>query len=267
MNAFKQRVYLLLGLTILAAAAVCLVPRFAQPLWYHDFADQRPLLGIPHMMNVVSNLPFVLVGVWGVGYLLATTPLPGFRDPSERWSYVVFFAAVALTGVGSAYYHSHPDNDRLVWDRLPLLLACMTLLAILIAERIDRRVGFWMMVPLMLLGGGSVFYWHATESWGNGDLRAYLFMQLFPLLLALLILALFPARYTGSAYFYGALALYALAKVLELLDKPVFSLGQMVSGHTLKHLAAAMSPLMILLMIQSRHPLPGRRGNVTEDVS
>ena len=142
MNAFKLRVYFLLGLTLLAAVAVYFVPPISQPLWYHDFADQRPLLGIPHMMNVVSNLPFFLVGVWGVGYLVVSKPLPGFESSQERWPYVVFSSvAIPLTGVGSAYYHSHPDNDRLVWDRLPLSVAFMCLFAILIAERIDRRAG------------------------------------------------------------------------------------------------------------------------------
>ena len=254
----KNRVYFLLGLTLLATLAVYFVPPIAQPLWYHDFADQRPLLGIPHMMNVVSNLPFFLVGAWGVSYLVTTKPLPGLENTQERWPYVVFFVAIALTGIGSAYYHSHPDNDRLVWDRLPLSVAFMALFAILIAERIDRRAGMWMFVPLMLLGGGSVWYWHLTETWGRGDLRPYLMVQLYPLLIAPLILLLFPARYTGSSYFYGALALYVVAKLLELLDKPIYSFGQIISGHTLKHLAAAVSPYLILVMLQRRHALPRR---------
>ena len=98
--------------------------------------------------------------------------MPGFRESSQRWPYVFFFAAIALTGVGSAYYHWHPDNDRLLWDRLPLAIAFMALFAIIIAERIDRRVGMWLFVPLVILGGGSVVYWHVTGNLGTGDSAA-----------------------------------------------------------------------------------------------
>jgi hypothetical protein len=208
------------------------------------------------MLNVVSNLPFVLVGCWGVFYLLGARPCPGFRDSRERWPYLFFFVFIALTGVGSAYYHWEPNNERLLWDRLPLAIAFMALFAVVIAERIDRRAGMWLFGPLVLLGGGSVVYWHMTEVWGRGDLRPYLLVQLYPVVAVPVILLLFPAQYTRARDLYGALAWYALAKALELLDKPVYSQGQIISGHTLKHLAAGVSSYLVLHMIQRRHPLP-----------
>src|SRR5262249_34597063 len=158
------------------------LPPYPQPLEYHNFADQRCFCGIPHTLNVLSNVPFVVVGVWGVWYLVRNDHLPGFRSGAERWPYVVFFLFIALTGIGSAYYHADPNNDRLVCDRLPLAVAFMTLFAIIIAERIDYRAGMLLWGPVAILGGGSVFYWHWTELQGSGDMRLYLFVQFFPLL-------------------------------------------------------------------------------------
>ena len=146
----KVGVCLLLGLVLLPILLLVLVPPFAQPLWYHDFADQRCLLCLPHMMNVVSNLPFLMVGAWGLWYLARSPALGRFEDPTDRWYYGVFFAAVLLTGVGSAYYHSRPDNERLLWDRLPLAVAFMALFAMILAERVNHRAGIALFIPLVL---------------------------------------------------------------------------------------------------------------------
>jgi hypothetical protein len=255
MNRLTLLSFLLIGLAI-PVAVLLLVPPYAQPLWYHDFADQRCLVCVPNALNVVSNLPFVLVGGWGLLFLASRRSLGAFRDPAERWSYFVFFAGIALTGVGSAYYHWHPDNARLLWDRLPLAVAFMAFFAAVIAERIDRRAGLWLLVPLAVLGGGSVVYWHLTEVWGRGDLRPYFLVQFYPLAAMPFILLLFPARYTRAADVWGVIAWYAGAKGLELLDGAIYTQGQVVSGHTLKHLVAAVGAYMVLFMLQHRRPLP-----------
>jgi hypothetical protein len=246
------KVLLLLGLAGLPVLLLLVVPPFAQPVWYHDFADQRCLLHVPHFLNVVSSLPFLVVGTWGLGFLARCRPEDKFLDPQDRWFYGVFFAAVALTGLGSAYYHSQPNNDRLLWDRLPLAMAFMALFAMIVAERIHHRAGIWLFLPLVLLGGGSVVYWHVTESWGQGDLRPYLLVQLYPLVAIPLLLVLLPARFTRTQDLFAALLCYVIAKGLELLDRQVYSQGQIVSGHTLKHLMAAMAPYFILHMLQRR---------------
>lgn len=251
----RRATVLLLGLAGLAVAALIFMPAFPQPLWYHNFADQRCLWCIPHALNVVSNLPFVVVGIWGVLYLLLGRRLEGFEFASERWPYVAFFGLIALTGVGSAYYHLDPNNDRLLWDRLPLAMAFMALFSIIVAERIDRGVGMALLIPLVVVGGASVIYWHATETWGHGDLRPYLLVQFSPLLALPIILLLFSSRYTGTADLYAALGLYVLAKALEILDKAIYSRGEFISGHTLKHLVAALAPLLILHMIWRRRLL------------
>jgi hypothetical protein len=251
----QMRILFLLGLAIVPIALLLIVPPFAQPLWYHDFADQRSLLGVPHMWNVVSNVPFVVVGIWGLWYLARCRRSDQFAEPRDRWFYAIFFATVALTGVGSAYYHSNPTNERLLWDRLPLASAFMALFALILAERVNYWGGILLFFPLVLLGGGSVVYWHLTEVWGHGDLRPYLLVQLYPLVAIPLVLLLFPARFTLTQDYVAALVCYVIAKGLELLDKQVYAQGQIVSGHTLKHLMAALAPYFILHMIQRRRPI------------
>lgn len=129
------------------------------------------------------------------------------------------------------------------------------LVSILVAERISPRAGRLLLGPLAALGAGTVWYWHLTESSGQGDLRPDLLVQLCPLLLLPSLLLGFPPRFTRSGDLWAALAWYVAAKVLEALDRPIYALGEIVSGHTLKHLAAAVSAYMILHMLQRRSPL------------
>ncbi len=253
---FRRRVQILVVVSVIAITVMFLVPRVAQPTEYHDFADQRIFLGIPHTCNVVSNAPFVLVGVCGMCWLMCGRNVSlAFVEPRERCPYFIFFLLIALTGVGSAYYHADPNNGTLVWDRLPLAMAFMALFAIIIAERVSRPAGMWLLPILIAVGAGSVVYWHWSESNGQGDLRVYLLVQFYPLLALPLILFLFRSRYSGTADLVAALALYILAKILELLDKIIYAQGQIVSGHTLKHLVAALSACMVLFMLQRRRPL------------
>ena len=105
-----------------AVAAVLAGPAVPQPLAYHNMADQRSWLGIPNALNVLSNLPFAVVGVMGLAAIFGSDVdrrVP-FHDSWERWPYAALFAGVVLTTVGSSYYHLAPDNARLVWDRLPM---------------------------------------------------------------------------------------------------------------------------------------------------
>jgi hypothetical protein len=89
------------------------------------------------------------------------------------------------------------------------------------------------------------------------DLRLYAWAQFFPSLALVLILQLFPPKYTGTPYWITAAALYALAKLLEYLDEKIYSAGSILSGHTLKHLAAAAAGFAILRLFQTRRPMQG----------
>lgn len=245
-------------LLITVAAAITIiflfVPRIPQPLAYHNFADHRGWLGIPNFGDVASNLPFAVVGVWGLIVLFK----PGatkFADPRERWLYVVMFAALILTAFGSGYYHLAPDNARLVWDRIPIMMVFMALLAAVIAERVGVRAGLILFPLLEVVGVSSVLTWRAGELQGHGDLRFYAAVQVYAILILLLAL-LFPPKYTRGADFAVVVGFYALAKILEESDRQVFELGHVVSGHTLKHLAAAAAGYWILRMLKKREFVP-----------
>lgn len=250
----------LIGFTFLSVAAMggfwILVQPFAQPLTYHNFADQRPMAGIPHALNVISNLPFIVVGAIGIAFLLsARSRRPGiFVEEIERWPYWVYFVGLVLTGVGSAYYHANPVNDTLTWDRAALAITFMGLFTSILAERVHVAFARWALAPLVLLGAGSVFYWDWTERLGVGDLRFYFTVQFFPLLMLPLLLFLCPPRYTHSSNLLASLLCYVLAKALEELDRQVYTGTGFVSGHTLKHLVAGLSAGFILVMLWQRQP-------------
>jgi hypothetical protein len=246
----------LVVLTVAVVLAACLAPRAAQPLSYHNFADHRPWLGIPNFGDVASNLAFLVFGVWGLVYLFGLTApevRECFVDPRERWFYLAVFAGMILTGLGSAYYHGAPDNDRLVWDRLPMTLVFMSLVAAMIAERISVRTALWLWPGLLSIGIFSVLQWHWSEQAGRGDLRFYAAVQVYAVLVLVLMLFL-PARYTRSSDLGVVVGFYVLAKLLETFDKQVYALGYVLSGHTLKHIAAGLAGYWILNMIQKRRP-------------
>jgi hypothetical protein len=247
---------ILIGLAIALAVVGLLLPPIPQPLSYHDFADHRAWLGIPNFGDVVSNVPFAIVGVWGLIFLI-TSGADKFSDPRERWLYIVMFAGLILTAIGSGYYHLAPDNARLVWDRIPIMIVFMALLAAVIAERVSVNAGLWLFPVLQAAGIGSVLLWRASELNGHGDLRFYAAVQVYSILVLLLML-LFPTRYTRWSDYAVVVGFYVLAKILEETDRSVFSLGHVVSGHTLKHLAAAAASYWILRMLQKRELLPCR---------
>jgi hypothetical protein len=178
-----------------------------------------------------------------------------FLDRSERWPYVIFFLGVALVSFGSTYYHLAPDNARLVWDRLPMALAFMSFLAAMVSERVSLRTGLVLLPALLALGIGSVLSWHWSELAGRGDLRLYGFVQFYPAVSVLLLVLLFPPRYTRTGDLVGIAGFYAMAKVFEVSDREIFALGGLVSGHTLKHLAAALATYWVLRMLKLRSPL------------
>jgi hypothetical protein len=255
-------VKLLIFVTALVAMIGFLLPRIPQPQSYHVFADQRSLLGIPNFGNVVSNFPFAAVGLWGLAFLIRSSRKPSpkpFLDSRERLPYVIVSVGLVLTAFGSSYYHLHPGNARLVWDRLPMTIVFMSLVSAMIVERIDVRGGLWSLPVLLLAGMGSVLQWHWSELQGDGDLRFYSAVQAYAVLF-LLIALLLPPRYTRGADLAIVAGFYVLAKVLEVLDKPVFELGHLVSGHTLKHLAAAGAGYWIFRMLRGRSPLGRARG-------
>ena len=174
-------------------------------------------------------------------------------DPRERWPYMLAFFGMLLTAFGSAYYHLAPDNAHLVWDRIPMTIVFGSLIAAVIAERISVRAGLLLLPFLIAIGVGSVLQWYASELHGHGDLRFYAAVQAYSTIVLLLALLL-PPKYSRGSDFVVVVGFYVLAKALELADRRIFAFGHLVSGHTLKHLAAAAAGYWILRMLQLREP-------------
>lgn len=223
---------------------------------YHQFADQRVLYGVPHFWNVVSNVPFAVVGLLGCGWILRHgRSFPAFEEPYERAAYLVFFAGEFLTCFGSGYYHSGPSNQTLVWDRLVFSLMLTSMFAIVVTEFVDRRMGRVMLAPIVLLGLVSVFYWSYTEVQGRGDVRFYALVQFYPIVAMPVIFLLAVSRYTHARLFALMWVLYAIAKVAETYDREIFAWSGIVSGHTVKHFVAACASYVPLYALQRRMPL------------
>ena len=252
----NRRVWILLGAILIAVFIVYLFSAIPQSEAYHNFADTRAFLGIPNFLNVASNALFLLVGLPGMWFTLRSSAKPNaFVDLRERWPYFAFFVGVTLTAFGSTWYHLRPNDHTLVWDRIPMAIAFMSLVAALVAERVDVAAGVRLLLPLIVAGIGSVVYWEVTQSRGHGDLRPYAIAQFGALLVLLLLIALFPARYTRTPDFAVALGLYAIAKFFEVADRIVFAAARVASGHTIKHVVAALSAYWILRMLRLRTPI------------
>lgn len=240
-----------LAAALLAAVAFILfVPPIPQDPAYHDFADSRVILGVPGFWNVISNFPFLVVGLLGTVFVIRNGR--SVCAAGLELAYLVFFTGIFLTAIGSAYYHLAPANEPLVWDRLPMTIAFAGLFSIVIGEFVSPRIGRAVLIPLLILGALSVEYWAFTEARGAGDLRAYAVFQFLPIVVTLcLLVTRIPV--TGDArYFWVLLAFYLLAKTAEFLDARIFDAGGIISGHSLKHVFAALAAATLLYALAKR---------------
>lgn len=241
---------MLASLLILAIASLAMLFHgpIAQLPGYHDFADQRTWMGISNAGDVLSNAGFALVGIAGLALLWQRRK----QDTLQAgWSaYALFFISVLLTALGSGWYHLAPDNARLVWDRLPIALACGGILAAVWHETVGRTR--WLTPALALFAIASVLWWRVTDLQGLGDLRPYLLLQVLPLVLIPLLQWQAQRPRFERAAFGIAIGLYVLAKLCEIGDHHVLELGGLVSGHTVKHLLATLAAGMVAWQVWRR---------------
>ncbi|MEQ8762599.1 MAG: ceramidase domain-containing protein [Planctomycetota bacterium] len=236
----------LLGITVMALWIVGPIEQSAE---YHDFADQRPLGSLPHAQNVLSNLPFLLVGVFGFLTLARRRRDASTLDDAPIAA--ALFMGIFLTGSGSAYYHGSPAHATLVWDRLPMTITFMATVALVLQDHFGDRTGRRALLPLLAIGLSSALIWA-----GTGDLRLYALVQFFPLVAIPLLWWRVPRLTAGLEPLIAALVLYGLAKGLESLDDPIYrASGHWVSGHALKHLVAAWASFELLRYWRDRRRL------------
>ena len=221
-----------------AIAAMLWYGPIAQPAHYHDFADTRAWWGIPNAADVLSNLAFLAVGLWGVRLLWRWRA--DDRLALAGFGYALFVAGLIGTALGSAFYHWAPDDASLIWDRLPIALLCAGLLAASFAE-VNRSSSWLPSILLSLFGAASVMWWSYT-----GDLRPYVLLQVAPLVLIPIWQSLRAASRSERAMFGAAMGIYVCSRLAELFDIRLYTLLGTISGHTLKHLLAAATAALIL---------------------
>ncbi len=242
----KEKIGLIIILLcgLLALIVLSNLDPIPQDVSYHDFSDTSSFLCVPNTCNVVSNLPFLIVGILGISGVSKRGGLKIINQ--NRSAYFALFFGVALVAFGSGYYHLWPDNHTLVWDRLPMAIAFMGLVSIVIGEFISVNLSRVVLLPLLILGLFSVLYWHFTEASGVGDLRPYLFVQFFPIVAIPIVLLFFTSRYTHNSFYWWLIAAYFIAKLFEHFDQQVYDILVVLSGHSLKHISAAVG-LYILI--------------------
>jgi len=244
MNA--RRVVLGVLVLLLLAAVVAVAPKSQDPT-YHHFADAGRAGPVPNAANVLSNLAFLAVGIWGVAVVLSPRTTTAFDEPWERRPYALFFTALVATAFGSASYHWNPNDRTLFWDRLPMTVAFASLVTSVLAERVDPRAARRLFLPLVGIGLGTILAWRFLD-----DLRPYVFLQAAALLVVLVSTIFFRSRYPHGGFMAGLLAGYAAALLFELFDREVRSLLVVTGGHPLKHLAAAAGTACVAAMLRRR---------------
>jgi len=237
------------GVTVMV---LILVPPIAQDPAFHNFSDQKKFLGIPHFWNVMTNIPFLALGIMGL-VKIHKHKLQGML-PDLYKAYIAFFTGLILIGIGSGYYHLDPSNSTLVWDRMAITVSFMSFFVLVVGESISTKTAAKLLKPLLFLGLASVIYWHLSENLGVGDLRFYGLVQFLPMLLIPLMLFFYGSHLSGTSWIFAILVVYAGAKFAELYDNEIFEwIG--FSGHSFKHLIAAFGAYLFSKGLEVRKPI------------
>jgi hypothetical protein len=163
------------------------------------------------------------------------------------------------TAAGSAHHPLLPDNESLFRDRLPMTVAFIALVAAQVVDRLHARAGLASLLPMLVPGIASVVHWRPTERAGVGNVVPYAILRAYAVA-ALLMLALrHPSRHTRGGAVHVVFAAYVLATVLEHVHHEIHALGGVTGGHTLKHLAAAVSGFVVCWMLPTRRLDEGTR--------
>ncbi|CAK9144741.1 unnamed protein product [Ilex paraguariensis] len=208
----------------------------------------RNFLGVPNTLNVITNFPFLIVGVLGF-VLCLEGDFFNISLRGEIWGWTIFYTGIAAVAFGSAYYHLKPDNSRVTWDTLPMMIAYSSVLSSLIVERAGKRVGLTCLIGLLIVAFISTAYERNLN-----DLRMCMMFQLIPCIAIPCVTLLYPPKYTHSRYWLLAAGVYLLGQFEVVADRKIFKVTRyVISGHSLEHLCVAMVPglLTIMLMLRS----------------
>jgi len=244
---------------------------------------------IPNFFDVVSNVIFAVVGFIGFLECVILLPTKILMSGSEKTSWYLFFIGFFLVSVGSAYYHWRPNNWTLVWDRLPMTFVFMAMYYIsqqlFLPESEISLFGNLFVGGLSMLIWYFSLYLNKGEInkvqinyLGNNDgtgltrpeaqklinqvkprlrdqLLPYYVVQFYPLIVQLYMLINWPSSAELKIYYVlPPFILYLIAKILEgadLVSDKFYkqTLKGVISGHSLKHLAAGIGMIPMLVYI------------------
>ncbi|XP_057427704.1 uncharacterized protein LOC130721175 isoform X2 [Lotus japonicus] len=247
---------------VLFAAFLCCIsfflftPKIPRSLNHHRFADLRNLLGVPNTLNVITNFPFLVVGVLGL-VLALEGGVFNISSQAEVWAWVLFYAGILGYAFGSTYYHLKPDNNRVLWDMLPMMVAYSSLFSSLVVERIGKCIGLCCMCALLLSAFICVIYERLCD-----DIRLCLMFQfILPLAIAAVSLV-YRSNYTDSRYWLSSIGIYLLGKFVAVVDRKLYRVNNyVISGHSLEHLCLALIPFLLGVMLIYREPKLQRLGD------
>ncbi|XP_020699687.1 uncharacterized protein LOC110111958 [Dendrobium catenatum] len=194
----ENRLHLCCVAALIALIILVATPRIPHSPNQHMFADMRNFLGVPNTLNVLTTYPYLFFGVPGLVFCLSGSCF-GISLKGEIWGWVLFYSGIAAAAFGSAYYHLKPDDDRIIWDRLPMMISTVSLLSNLVIERLDERVGISCLISLLML----VFI-SATFERTFDDLRLCMIFHFIPCIAIPILVFLFPPKYTHSTYWFWA---------------------------------------------------------------
>ena len=229
-------------LVIISFVSLFLVEPISQDLAYHDFADDRTIFGINNFFDIISSLPFLFVGILGLYTICQNWGI------NCSWSWLLLFLSIFFVAFGSSYYHFNPENNTLTWDRLPMAIGFMALFVITISDYINNNLEKWLLLPMCLVGIISVLFWHYTD-----DLRIYAWVQFVSMALLLIIIFIYKPTHLQTKYLLYAFLFYILSKIAEHFDNQIYEwLGHGLSGHTIKHLLAAIATFFFYVLLKRR---------------
>ena len=249
----KNLEMMLLAAVLGLGALAVLGPAITQPAHQHVFADQRMWAGIPFAMDVLSNLSFALWGLAGglslFGLLKRATldTEHAAQQAAEHPLAGLFFTGLVLTTAASSWYHLGPSDAGLGVDRLGMVVAFAGLIGLAVAGRISHKAGAWMAVVVLLLGPMSVWFWLVS-----GNVLPWLVIQFGGMGLMVWMAALKPLPATLAVRWSLVVAVYVIAKLLEMADHQVYELtSHVISGHSLKHVVASCAAWPVLTALLS----------------